>query len=409
MPTKSRPNYVQKVIYMTTDSRHRLRKIIVAMDSFKDCLTATEVARAVRQGICDACPALLVDSFPVSDGGDGMLEVLIQATKGRYESLVVHGPLMHLHKACYGLSSDGQTAFIEMATASGLNLVPANQRNPMLTTTYGTGELILDALKQGCRNFIIGLGGSATNDAGLGMLQALGFRFYNGQKKELCSGKDEFMNGDSMGEVRFIDTSNVYPAVWDSNFMLACDVQAPFCGMKGAAYIFAPQKGADENMVETLDTHLQQIASIVRQKTGQDIAALPGAGAAGGMAGTMVALLHANIAPGAQLMLNTLHFKERIAGADLIITGEGKSDRQTLMGKIPSGILKEAIGQHIPTILLSGCIEDVDELNKAGFLGVFSTTPYPMPLSLAIEPDMARQNIRQAARQLMRLLTHHRF
>ena len=336
-----------------------------------------------------------------------MLDVLVQATGGQNITLNAHDPLMRPCLARYGISPDSHTAFIEMAMASGLNLVPPERRNPMLTSTYGTGELVLDALKRGCRNFIIGLGGSATNDAGLGMLQALGYRFLNSGKEISGTCPEEAMNGRLMGEVTSIDTSHVHPEVREARFLLACDVQAPFYGPRGAAYVFAPQKGADENMVKTLDRNLKRLARVFQQETGKDITQIPGAGAAGGMGGGMVALLNATITPGTKVVLDAIRFKERITGAKFIITGEGKSDRQTLMGKIPFGILEEANQQGIPTLLLSGSIEDVDDLNRAGFLGTFSTTPRPMSLAQAMIPDVARNNIRETARQIIRVLLHN--
>ena len=381
-------------------------KIIVAMDSFKGCLTSNEAGQAAMEGIQKDFPNIEVACIPVSDGGDGMLDVLVQATGGRSITLNVHDPLMRPCTARYGISPDGHTAFIEMAMASGLSLVPTAQRNPMLTSTYGTGEFVLDALKRGCRNFIIGLGGSATNDAGLGMLQALGYRFLNQAKETLGASLETVMNGSLMAEVAAIDTSHVCPEMREARFLLACDVQAPFYGPQGAACVFAPQKGADENMVKALDRNLEHLASVIQRETGKDIASLPGAGAAGGMGGGMMALLNATMEPGAKVVLDAIHFKKQITGSSLVITGEGKSDRQTLMGKIPSGILEEATRQGIPTLLLSGSIEDVNELNSAGFLGVFSTTPRPMSLAQAMEPNVARNNIRETARQIIRVLQH---
>ena len=381
-------------------------KIIIAMDSFKGCLTSDEASQAAMEGIQKDFPDIEVACIPVSDGGDGMLDVLIQATGGQSITLNVHDPLMRPCTAHYGISPDGRTAFIEMATASGLSLVPPEQRNPMLTSTYGTGELVLDALKRGCRNFIVGLGGSATNDAGLGMLQALGYRFLNQAKESLVASLETVMNGALMAEVAAIDASHVCPEVREARFLLACDVQAPFYGPRGAAYVFAPQKGANRGMVETLDRNLRHLSDVIRQETGKDIASLPGAGAAGGMGGGMMALLNATMESGAKVVLDAIRFKEQITGASLVITGEGKSDKQTLMGKIPSGILAEASRQGIPTLLLSGSIEDVNELNSAGFLGVFSTTPRPMPLTQAMELNVARSNIRETARQVARLFLH---
>ena len=381
-------------------------KIIVAMDSFKGCLTAGEACRAAMEGIREDFPEMEVSCIPVSDGGDGMLDVLVQATDGQSIALDVHDPLMRPCTARYGMAADGHTAFIEMAMASGLGLVPPERRNPMLASTYGTGELVLDALKRGCRDFIVGLGGSATNDAGLGMLQALGFRFLNADGEMLGTRPGEAMNGRLMGEVAAIDATHVCPAVREARFLLACDVQAPFYGPRGAACVFAPQKGADKGTTEALDRNLRRLAAVIRQATGKDIAPLPGAGAAGGMGGGMIALLNATMKPGAQVVLEALHFDERIAGASLVITGEGQSDRQTLMGKIPSGILAAASRQGIPTLLLSGSIEDVDELARAGFLGVLSTTPRPMPLAQAMLPEVAQGNIGEAARQAVRLFTY---
>lgn len=382
-------------------------KIIIAMDSFKGCLSSGEAGQAAMEGIQQECPGIGVECIPVSDGGDGMLDVLVQATGGQNITLNAHDPLMRPCLARYGISPNGHTAFIEMAMTSGLNLVPPERRNPMLTSTYGTGELVLDALKRGCRNFIIGLGGSATNDAGLGMLQALGYRFLNSGKEISGTCPEKAMNGRLMGEVTSIDTSHVHPEVREARFLLACDVQAPFYGPRGAAYVFAPQKGADENMVKTLDKNLKHLAHVFQQETGKDIIQIPGTGAAGGMGGGMVALLNATIIPGTKVVLDAIRFKERITGAKFIITGEGKSDRQTLMGKIPFGILEEANQQGIPTLLLSGSIEDVNDLNRAGFLGTFSTTPRPMSLAQAMIPDVARNNIQETARQIIRVLLHN--
>ena len=220
-----------------------MNKIVIAIDSFKGCLTSEEAGIAVMKGIKTIFPDCEILLFPIADGGEGMLDVLISATQGKYRTLPAHGPLMELIQTQYGISGDGQTALIEMAAISGLPLVPEEKRNPMLTTTYGTGELILDALEQGCRRFIVGIGGSATNDAGLGMLQALGFRFLDKRGNLLGTG------GKIMSQVASIDTSAVHPALKETRFTIACDVHNPFCGSDGAAYIFAPQKGADARMV----------------------------------------------------------------------------------------------------------------------------------------------------------------
>lgn len=378
-----------------------MRKVILAIDSFKGCLSSKEAETAAAQGIRHVFPTCETICLPVADGGEGMQRVLTEALNGQEIRLSAHDPLMQMRQTAYGLSGDGTTAFIEMAAISGLPLVPLRQRNPSLTTTYGTGELIKDALNRGCRRFVIGLGGSATNDAGLGMLQALGFRFRDRYGNEL--GKAQPMCGQLLNEIAFIDFSTALPALCEARFTAACDVCNSFFGPEGAACVFAPQKGADPEMVAALDKGLQHLAQVIRQTTGRDIATLPGAGAAGGMGGTLSALLNAELKPGIDLLLDLTDFDKLIEGADLIITGEGKSDRQTMMGKVPSGILKRARRQGIPVILVSGSIEDADILNQAGFRAAFSITPAPMSLEEAMRPSTACQNIMQTVGQICRI------
>ena len=378
-----------------------MRKVILAIDSFKGCLSTKEAETAAAQGIRHVFPTCETICLPVADGGEGMQRVLTEALNGQEIRLSAHDPLMQMRQTAYGLSGDGTTAFIEMAAISGLPLVPLRQRNPSLTTTYGTGELIKDALNRGCRRFVIGLGGSATNDAGLGMLQALGFRFRDRYGNEL--GKAQPMCGQLLSEIAFIESSTALPALREARFTAACDVCNPFFGPEGAACVFAPQKGADPEMVAALDKGLQHLAQVIWQTTGHDIATLPGAGAAGGMGGTLSALLNAELKPGIDLLLDLTDFDKLIEGADLIITGEGKSDRQTVMGKVPSGILKRARRQGIPVILVSGSIEDADILNQAGFRAAFSITPAPMSLEEAMRPSTACQNIMQTVGQICRI------
>lgn len=378
-----------------------MKKIVIAIDSFKGCLSSAEAGEAAAEGVRAACPAAEVVVLPVADGGEGIQDVLIAATDGRRITLRAHSPLMEMLETSYGISADGQTAFIEMASISGLPLVPEDRRNPMLTTTFGTGELIRDALDRGCRKFIIGIGGSATNDAGLGMLQALGFRFYDREGKDI--GEDTALCGGLLSEVYRIDGSLAHPALADSHFTVACDVRNPFCGPEGAAFAFAPQKGADEDMVARLDASMQHLAAVIHRHTGQDIVHVAGAGAAGGMGGGLLAFLGAVLRPGIELLLDALHFSEKIRHADLILTGEGKADRQTLMGKVPAGVLAEAMRQEIPVVLLAGSIEDAVALNRAGFLGLFSITPSPVSLREAMNPAYARDNLRRTAEQVCRL------
>lgn len=376
-----------------------MKKVVIAIDSFKGCLPSAEAGEAAARGIRSVFPECEIRCLPIADGGEGMLEVLITATNGQEVHVSAHGPLMEERDTHYGISGDGKTAFIEMASISGLPLVPPEKRNPMLTTTYGTGELICDALERGCRNFIIGIGGSATHDAGLGMLQALGFRFTNKEGKETGTG-----SGEVLLKVASVDRTFVHPALNSCRFTVACDVQNPFYGPEGAAYIFAPQKGADRKMVEMLDAGMRSFAEVTFRTTGKDISHHPGSGAAGGMGGSLLAFLNAELKPGIQLMLDALDFNNIMEGADLIITGEGKADKQTLMGKVPSGILERAKEQKIPVILLAGNVEDTDKLNEAGFQGVFPIVPSPLSLEQAMIPESARANIQRTTEQICRII-----
>lgn len=387
---------------------NKTKTIIIAMDSFKGSLTSVQAGNAVAEGIKRVYPKSEVIVLPMSDGGDGMLETCMQIIKGgKIIHAQVHNPLNEISKAYYAISADGKKAYIEMAIASGLTLIPETKRNPMDTTSYGTGELICDALDKGCRHFFIGLGGSATNDAGLGMLQALGFRFYNHPKKSDKRYEiriDAAINGRSLMQIERIDTSAIHPALHEAQFTIACDVSSPFYGPQGAAYVFAPQKGANAQMVQQLDQGLQHVAQVIYNHTGKDISHVPGAGAAGGMGGSLIAFLNAQLISGTQFMLTLLDFREKIKNADFIITGEGKSDSQTLMGKIPYGILHEALQLRIPVILLSGGIEDIVQLNSAGFSAVFSATPFPLTLQQAMLPQTAYANIANASEQIGRLI-----
>lgn len=261
-----------------------MKKIVIAIDSFKGCLTSAEAGEAAAQGVHAACPECRTIVLPVADGGEGMLDVLLAASNGKRITVRAHDPLMQPCDASYGISGDGNTVFIEMAAISGLPLVPADKRNPMKTTTFGTGELIRDALERGCLRFVIGLGGSATNDAGLGMLQALGFRFFDKEGHEVGSMKKGIaLCGALLSAISSIDSSSAHPALKKACFTAACDVRNPFFGPNGAAHVFAPQKGADADMVKELDVAMQNLSDVIFHTTGKDVSLHPGAGAAGGM------------------------------------------------------------------------------------------------------------------------------
>ena len=369
-------------------------KVIIAIDSFKGSLNSREAGEAIQQSIQEIHPEWKTDIITIADGGEGMLNVMLEGTGGKSIAIEAHDPLMQRTPATYGISANGTTAFIEMANISGLPLVPAEQRNPMKTTTYGTGELIRDALEKGCTQFIIGIGGSATNDAGTGMLQALGFRFLNHEGKPLGQG------GKILQEIASIDDSGKHPLLKNAHFIVACDVKNPFYGPEGAAYVFARQKGADDQMITQLDEGMRSFAHLIQKETGKDITNAPGSGAAGGMGGGLMAFLDAELRSGADLLLDICHFNERIADASLIITGEGRIDRQSLMGKIPGKILQRGQANHIPVIAIAGCVEDKEVLQKAGFKGVYATKPEDMALEEAMKRVVAMGNIRDIAKRI---------
>ena len=362
-------------------------KIVLAIDSFKGCLTSEEVEQTVAQCLSAKSANILIDSIPIADGGEGTLSALMQHTQAIYQTVEVHNPCMKKIQASYGISSDGRKAFIEMAGASGLTLISEDERNPMKTSTFGTGELIADALNKGCTEFIIGIGGSATNDAGTGMLQALGYRFIDQKGQALGSG------GEILSKINYIDESTKHPLLKNAHFIVACDVRNPFYGPEGAAHIFAPQKGANRTMVDELDNGLQHFSKVILRHTGKDISSIPGSGAAGGMGGGMLAFLPAVLKSGSEIILGQCNFDERTEGANLIITGEGKMDKQTLMGKIPYHILQTGLNKGIPVIALSGKAENKEELMNAGFKAIHTITPDSMPLTEAMKPEVAQKNI----------------
>ena len=373
-----------------------MKKIVIASDSFKGCLSSYEVACAAENGIRKVLPFCEVVGIPVADGGEGTTEALVEAMNGHFVSCKVHDPLMNPIQVEYGILGDKYTAVIEMASASGLTLVPPENRNPLFTTTYGTGELMLDALQRGCRNFLIGIGGSATNDAGTGMLQALGFRFLD------CEGNELGKGGQILEQIAYIDSDNVMPELQQSVFTVACDVNNPFSGENGAAFIYARQKGADDAMIDRLDKGLKQFAKIIHSSLEKDIDPIPGAGAAGGLGGGFLAFLSATLKPGIKMVLETLDIDNRIQNADLIITGEGKLDRQTGMGKTPAGVLEAGKRQQIPVIAIGGAVEETDALLQQGFLAVFSIQPGPVSLEQAMDKSFAYGQIERIVEQIIR-------
>lgn len=376
-----------------------MRRIVVAADSFKGSLSSLEVAEAFACGFHRVFPHCEVEKVAVADGGEGTVEALVQTLGGERMSVMVHDPLMRPIEACYGIVNGGRTAVIEMSAASGLPLLTAQERNPLKTTTYGTGEMIADALGRGCREFLIGIGGSATNDAGVGMLRALGFRFLDAEGAELVGG------GEILEHIYSIDDSGALPSLRDAEFRVACDVTNPLYGPEGAAYVFAPQKGADEAMVERLDAGLKSFAEVVKRYNGENIATLSGAGAAGGLGGGFKALLGAHLERGVDMVLEAIRFDDIIKECDLVVTGEGRLDCQTMMGKTPSGVLQMAKSQGIPCVAIGGAIEKCKELEQSGFAIMLSVTPENMPLAQAMQREVAMANVERAAEQIARLLS----
>lgn len=375
-----------------------MKKIIIAPDSFKGSLTSAEVANAIELGIKRVAPNCEIVKVPIADGGDGTMDTLVSALGGKKIKIKVHDPLMRPIEAEYGLVKNGGTAVIEMATASGLTLLSKEEQNPSITTTFGTGEIINDALQRGCHTFLIGIGGSATNDAGIGMLKALGFRFLD-KKGEECD-----VVGNALQSIYSIDETGVSSKVYEAQFTIASDVDNPFSGTNGAAYVYASQKGANNKMVEELDKGLESFRQLIIEKKGIDLNTISGAGAAGGLGGGFVAFLNAQLKPGIEMVLQTIDFENHLQNADFVVTGEGKLDIQTTMGKAASGILDAARKKNIPVIAISGSVEDKEALLKRGFTSLFSTTPNGMSIEEAMQEETAKENIAQTAEQLIRTM-----
>ena len=373
------------------------KKIIVASDSFKGSLTSLEVADSVEKAVHAAYPECEVVKVNVADGGEGTMDALRQTLGGTRVNLLVYDPLGRPIEAYYVILDDGMTAVLEMSVASGLPLLSPEERNPSKTSTYGTGELICDALSKGCTKFLVGIGGSATNDAGMGMLSALGYRFLNADGTELKP------IGGSLGLVEDILMQERNTHLNNAAFIVACDVKAPLFGPEGAAYVFAPQKGADPQMVQSLDAGLRHFAEVSSRKTGSDFSQMHGAGAAGGLGYAFKEFLNASLERGVEMVLDAIGFDEIIAGADLVITGEGRVDSQTLTGKTPFGVAQRAIRQGIPVVAIGGSVAiDAEQAREAGFKDALQVTPADMPLSEAMKQDVASENVYRTILKLMK-------
>lgn len=371
-------------------------KIVIAPDSFKGSLTAKEVGMAIKTGIEKALFESDIIVMPMADGGEGTLQCLIDATGGQMIHAVVKNPIGDDISADLGVLGDGVTCVIEMATASGLYLIDESQRNPLVTTTYGVGQLIKAGLDRGCRRFILGLGGSATNDGGAGMLQALGYDLLDDAGNPIAFG------GGELGRIAKIGTERVDPRLAECEFIIACDVENPFVGPNGASHVFGPQKGATPEMVKLLDDNLRRFADLIAQSIGIAIHDIPGTGAAGGISGALLAFLGGKLRSGIEIVTETTQLESRIIGADLVITGEGQVDFQTAQGKTPCGVAKLAKKHGVPVIVLAGSIgRGIEDLYEHGVTAVVSIINRPMALAEAMENTA--ELLEQAAEQIIRI------
>ncbi|QCT19668.1 glycerate kinase [Jejubacter calystegiae] len=368
-------------------------KIVIAPDSYKESLPAAQVAQAIEKGFREIFPEAEYVCVPVADGGEGTVEAMIAATQGRWMQERVTGPLSEPVTASWGLSGDGHTAFIEMAEASGLALVPQAARDPRLTTSRGTGELILAALESGARRIIIGIGGSATNDGGAGMVQALGARLLDGNGREIGPG------GGALASLNRIDLTRLDSRLKRCEILVACDVTNPLTGENGASCIFGPQKGADAQMILLLDENLAHYAMVIEQTLNIDVTRAPGAGAAGGMGAALLAFLGAELKSGVEIVTGALNLEEHIHNCTLVVTGEGRMDSQSVQGKVPVGVANVAAKYHKPVIGIAGSLaSDVAVVHRHGIDAVFSVLNGIVTLEEAL--DNAFDNIYRTARNV---------
>ena len=374
-----------------------MKKIVIAPDSYKESLSALEVAQAIEAGFRQVFPAAEYVLVPVADGGEGTVDAMVAATAGRREVVAVSGPLGEPVEAFYGLTGDGDTAVIEMAAASGLALVPPDRRNPLVTTSRGTGELIRAALDAGARRFILGIGGSATNDGGAGMVQALGVRLLDLEGRELDG------SGGDLARLERIDVSALDPRLAECRIEVACDVDNPLTGARGASAVFGPQKGATPEMVQALDANLARLARIVGRDLGVAVDTVPGAGAAGGMGAAMLAFFGATLKPGIEIVTAAVDLDTQVRDADLVITGEGRIDFQTVHGKTPIGVARVAKRHGKPVIGIAGSLgAEVGVVHAHGIDAVFSVLSKPCTLDEALRDAAA--NVELTARNVAAVL-----
>jgi len=374
-------------------------KIVIAPDSFKESLSSSEVASELEAGLRRVWPNAEYVKVPMADGGEGTVQALVDATGGEIVRREVTGPLGAPVVASYGLLGGGQTAVIEMAEASGLPLVPRGERDPLRASTYGTGELVLDAISRGVKEIIVGLGGSATNDGGAGFAQALGVRFMGADGAPIL----EPLGGGRLGEIVSIDSSGINPGLRGIKISVASDVTNPLTGPSGASAVYGPQKGATPEMVQSLDSNLGHLALLVKRDLGRDVSEMPGAGAGGGLGWALLAFTNATVKRGIEIVVEATGLDRHMKGADLAVTGEGRVDFQTAFGKTPSGVAASARRAGVPVVAIGGGLsEDAKGVFQHGIDGLEACTANPMPLEKALAN--ARQYLQDAAERVARLI-----
>lgn len=374
-------------------------KFVVAPDSFKESCTALEACQAMAAGIRRVFPDAEIVEVPMADGGEGTTQALVDATAGRIIEKEVTGPLGDPVVADLGILGDGQTAVIEMASASGIHLVTKEDRNPLITSTYGTGQLIKECLDMGIQNIILGIGGSATNDGGSGMARALGLRFLDANGNDIPEG------GGHLDQLDQIDLSGVHPGLAACEIAIASDVSNPLYGEHGASAVFGPQKGATPEMVQQLDKNLQHYDQIIQRDVHKNVGQIPGSGAAGGLGAGLLAFTNSHLETGINLVIEYTGLKDKLQGADYCLTGEGQIDFQTKFGKTPYGVMKtaKAIEPNIKVIAIAGSLgEDIETLYDEGFDGVFGTIPNASDLQTLLQDG--KQNIQRTTESICRLI-----
>ncbi len=374
-------------------------KVVIAIDSLKGSLSSMEAGMAIKDGILAAKPDAEVIVKPLADGGEGTTDALIEGMNGERIDLTVTGPMHTPVDAYYGYLKDTNTAVMEMASAAGITLVPDSEKNPLLATSYGVGEMINDAIQRGCRNFIIGIGGSVTNDGGIGMLKALGVRFLDE------NGEDAGEGGQALAKVARIDISGMNPLLKECHIQVACDVNNPLCGENGSTYVYGPQKGVTEDMKKTLDEAMAHFARVTSETLENDYMNTPGAGAAGGLGYAFLAYTGAALTPGIELILDAVGLEEELSGADVVVTGEGRLDFQTAMGKAPVGVARLAKKYNAKVIAFAGSVtKEATACNKEGIDAFFPILRGVCTLAEAMDPVAARNNMTATVEQVFRLL-----